>query len=173
MPLITGGLVLASLLLVFMVVRTIRSHVDPAPSAAAAASSPATSTSTATKRGTFREVAAGTISSATLAVAFNPRIQDRPETAPAYDELRRVVNMPRVVGGYCIGERCRCINQQNLDAGLSDAACRAWLKSPPFDPYFQREPPQATRSGLGEASSRHAPPSPPVRQEPVPAAPTS
>lgn len=73
------------------------------------------------------------------AVAFIPRIANRPETAPAFDHLRVVVNMPQVVGGVCTPRKCKCITDQGTDAGLSDADCRAWIDRPPFDPYRARE----------------------------------
>lgn len=64
-----------------------------------------------------------------------PRLSVRPETAPMYDHLRQVVTMPRIVGGYCQGKRCRCYTQQFTDPGIGEEACRDWLRSPPFDPY--------------------------------------
>lgn len=76
---------------------------------------------------------------AELLMQFSPRVPSRPETAPAYDGLRQVKYMPVVVGCYQTKTRCACQNQQGLDAGLDDLQCRAWMASPPFDPY--REPP--------------------------------
>lgn len=67
--------------------------------------------------------------------AFFPRVPTKPETAPAYDALRVVVNLPLVVGGVCMGERCKCFTQQGSDAGLTSSECSEWLKNPPFDPY--------------------------------------
>jgi zona occludens toxin len=69
------------------------------------------------------------------AAAFIPRISNKPESAPAYDHLRKVVAMPQVVGGYCIGEDCKCITNQGSDTGLSSSECRSWISNPPFDPY--------------------------------------
>ena len=68
-------------------------------------------------------------------VDWIPRVSNRPESAPAYDALRKVAVMPRVVGGYCQGGECHCVNQQGTDSGLSSHECGQWLKSPPFDPY--------------------------------------
>lgn len=73
--------------------------------------------------------------------AYIPRISYRPETAPAYDELRRVASMPLVEGALCMKGRCRCYTQQATDAGLSDAECRAWMQNPPFNPYKPPAPP--------------------------------
>jgi zona occludens toxin len=66
---------------------------------------------------------------------FVPRVPGRPETAPAFDTLRVVANMPVVTGCVQTSTRCTCINQQGLDAGLDSLQCKAWLQNPPFDPY--------------------------------------
>jgi zona occludens toxin len=71
-------------------------------------------------------------------VAFNPRVSNKPESAPAYDELRKVVNMPQVVGGMCFKGSCKCVTQQGTDAGLTDRECKAWIQNPPFDNYRQQ-----------------------------------
>lgn len=78
---------------------------------------------------------------------FTPVVPDRPETAPAYDELRKVVRMPRVVGGYCDDKGCRCFNQEGFDPGIGEAACFKWVRSPPFDPYYRKpdEPRESVR----------------------------
>jgi zona occludens toxin len=68
-------------------------------------------------------------------VAFMPRISTNPETAPAYDALRVVVNMPQVVGGVCFKGRCKCVTQQGTDTLLSHDDCHKWMQSPPFDNY--------------------------------------
>ena len=75
---------------------------------------------------------------AAMLVEFSPRVSGRPETAPAYDELRIVKNMPVVVGCIKTMSRCACINQQGTDAGLDDFQCKAWLKNPPFDAYREQ-----------------------------------
>ncbi len=74
--------------------------------------------------------------------AWLPRVSSWPESAPAYDEVRKVLTFPRVIGAVCMGKRCRCYTQQGTDAGLSDGDCRAWLEAPRFDPYRDesREP---------------------------------
>jgi len=75
------------------------------------------------------------VTGAEMALSFMPRLSYDPASAPAYDEIRRVVAMPRIVGGMCMGGRCKCITQQGTDAGISSDECRAWLQSPPFDAY--------------------------------------
>lgn len=70
-----------------------------------------------------------------MLMEFNPRVPGRPETAKAYDELRKVVQMPLVVGCIVTPKKCRCQNQQGLDSGLDDMQCREWVSSPRFDAY--------------------------------------
>lgn len=70
--------------------------------------------------------------------AFDPRVPGRPETAPAYDSLRQVKNMPVVVGCFQTSNRCTCVNQQGLDAGLDDLQCRNWMTRTPFDAYREQ-----------------------------------
>lgn len=72
---------------------------------------------------------------------FIPRQSNRPETAPAYDELRKVVVMPVVVGGLCIRGECACYTQQGTHAGLSSQECSDWMLQRPFDPYTVPLPP--------------------------------
>lgn len=79
-------------------------------------------------------------------VDWIPRVSTRPESAPAYDEIRKVAVMPRVVGALAMGDRVRCFTQQGTDAGLSDAECRAWLSAPRFDPYAPLETQQSSTS---------------------------
>lgn len=85
-----------------------------------------------------RPVSAGAVAAGPVALtpaAFAPRLVGRPESAPLYDELRKVVSMPAVVGCVASRSRCSCVTEQGSDAGLSDAECRAWLRSPPFSPF--------------------------------------
>lgn len=67
--------------------------------------------------------------------AWMPRVSDRPESAPAFDAIRVVVNMPIVSGGACFRGSCKCYTQQGTDAGLSDHLCKRWIENRPFDAY--------------------------------------
>lgn len=69
-------------------------------------------------------------------IDWTPRISHMPESAPAYDKIRTVLVMPVVTGAACINEDCKCFTAQGTDARLSVAECRAWAKSPPFNPYL-------------------------------------
>lgn len=96
-------------------------------------------------------------------IAFVPRISYRPETAPAYDELRKVTVMPRIAAGFVKGRVVRCYTQQGTVAEISEAECRTWLANPPFDPYVevktaqvgptpapdQKNAPEAAQAGPG------------------------
>jgi len=82
--------------------------------------------------------------------AFAPRWAGRPESAPAYDDLVKVKDFPRVVAGFCQGEICRCFTQQGSDARLSVRECREWTEHRPFDPY--RDPPTVAERGAPVAS---------------------
>lgn len=84
-------------------------------------------------------------------VAFIPRISSRPETAPAYDQLRVVVNMPQVSGAVCFKGVCKCLTQQGTDAGLSHHDCADWMKNPNFDNY--RKPPELPPPGRMQAAA--------------------
>lgn len=86
--------------------------------------------------------------------AFKPRLLGRPESAPIYDEVRKVVAAPMVAGCAAVRSRCTCYTDQGSDAGLSDAECRAWLASPPFSPFRHVWPAAAEKR-----VEREAPPS--------------
>jgi len=75
------------------------------------------------------------LDAATMLVEFDPRVKGRPETAPAYDGLRQVKNMPVVAGCIQTASKCTCQTQSGTDAGLDKMQCAAWLKNPPFDAY--------------------------------------
>lgn len=72
---------------------------------------------------------------------FIPRQSSRPETAPAYDDIRKVVVMAMVAGGVCKRGQCTCFTQQGTHAGLSHDECKDWMEKPPFDPYTVPLPP--------------------------------
>jgi len=93
-------------------------------------------------------------------VAWVPRVSNRPESAPAFDQLRKVAVMPVVAGGLCSPKGCKCYTQQATDAGLSDAECRDWVNRRPFDPYTPNGAVGGTASGYtptGQGSPDAAP----------------
>lgn len=150
MPVITAALVAVALVLVFMVYRVIASKREP--QAPASVSAPTSTVAPLVSHGAV----ARPQSARELRAAFRPRIAAEPNSAPAYDELRKVVAMPRIQGGYCQAGACRCYIQGGLRAPIDDKACYEWLKAPPFDPYYAPPAPErdaAARSAAPSASS--------------------
>ena len=68
-------------------------------------------------------------------VDWIPRVPTMPESAPAYDEVRKVQTFPLVVGGLCFKGECKCFTQQGTDSGLSHNECVDFMKSPRFNAY--------------------------------------
>jgi len=71
-------------------------------------------------------------------VAYAPRIEGMPETAPAYDELRRPQDFPRP---SCLRrkKRCECYSQQGtLMRDYPRELCLANVKHGYFDPTRPR-----------------------------------
>jgi zona occludens toxin len=87
--------------------------------------------------------------------AFVPRVSSQPNSAPAYDELRKVVNLPRVAGAICNSKRCQCLTEQGTDTGMSDQECSDWMKSRPYDAYT---PPPAPATVEAKSDTKQAPP---------------
>ena len=75
-------------------------------------------------------------------VDFIPRVSSRPESAPAFDHLRKINVMPVVAGGYCQGDRCVCITQQGTNPGISNDECREFVVSRRFD-YYRNDVPNS------------------------------
>lgn len=71
--------------------------------------------------------------------SFVPRVSYEPRSAPAYDHLRVVVAMPRVIGAYCVGEECQCWAQQAVRI-LTSKDCHDWVNNRRFDPYLPDRP---------------------------------
>lgn len=124
-------LVLLVLVLVFLAYRTFTRAAPVPESKAPGQTTPTIFSSSAVQPG-------GAARPIDDRVDWIPRISSRPETAPAYDQLRQVKVMPRIAAGYVKGKEVRCYTQQGTRAELSDQECRAWLASPPFDPYREQ-----------------------------------
>lgn len=74
------------------------------------------------------------------AVDFLPRAYDKPWTAPAYDQIRRVVSMPTITGAICVNDECKCYHHRRVLDIASDA-CLRWTADNPFSPYEADPPP--------------------------------
>jgi len=72
----------------------------------------------------------------TIFIPQNPRV---PESAPAYDHLRLVVAMPRVAGGICGANGCKCYTAQGNPLPMSSNDCREVIEANTFDPYRVEE----------------------------------
>lgn len=70
---------------------------------------------------------------------FVPVVAGRPETAPAFDDLRKVVVMPVISACVQTASRCYCYTQQGTRIfDMLEASCRQYLeKGQPFNPYAQ------------------------------------
>lgn len=67
---------------------------------------------------------------------FVPVVSYEPRSAPAYDHLREVVSMPRIVGRICPeSEPCYCMTQQRT--AVPDDLCTEWddWRKRRFDPF--------------------------------------
>lgn len=82
---------------------------------------------------------------------FIPRVTTHPESAAAYDDIRKVQQFPVVAGGVCFKGECKCFTQQGTNAGLSHADCLTAINNPRFDAYSAPAPVQ-------QAQSKTAPP---------------
>lgn len=67
--------------------------------------------------------------------SFVPRVSYEPLSAPAYDAIRVIVNMPIIIGGVCFKGECKCYTQQGTDSGISSRECKTIVDRPRFDPY--------------------------------------
>ncbi|WP_208630847.1 zonular occludens toxin domain-containing protein [Ralstonia insidiosa] len=121
--------------LVYRVVHSLKAKTQPSSSfeisaqaAPGAASAPVAQVKTSVPSPSSNDAAE-------ILASFTPVVPGRPETAPAYAQLRQVKVMPRVIGVACMGQRCGAYTQQGTDAGLDQMQSRAWLANRPFDPY--------------------------------------
>jgi len=67
--------------------------------------------------------------------AFWPRVTAYPESAPAYDHLRKVVAMPVVSGCVSSAKKCVCYTDQGTRVDVGESECRSRVDQPRFDPY--------------------------------------
>lgn len=87
--------------------------------------------------------------------SFVPRVSSQPNSAPAYDELRKVVNMPRIAGAICNSKRCKCVTEQGSDTGMSDSECRDWMESRPYDAYTVAPAPTTVEAKADQTKKEH------------------
>jgi len=74
-------------------------------------------------------------------INFAARVAGRPETAPAYDQLRQVKAFPRVAGcALSVSRGCQCYTQQATRYEVPEAVCREIVEGNVFDPYADPAP---------------------------------
>lgn len=78
-----------------------------------------------------------------------PRDPLRPESAPAYDGLRQVAVMPRLVGCMSMGSKAQCYTQQGTRVEVHPDMARSLMERPLFDPY---QPLQQQAGAVGPAA---------------------
>lgn len=88
--------------------------------------------------------------------AFISRVPGRPWTAPAYDEIRKVVSMPVITGAICLGTACKCYHNNLVIPSVSNSECFSWAQEPSFNPYSQ-PPPLATSTPSSQPVSKTFP----------------
>lgn len=72
-----------------------------------------------------------------------PRDPLRPESAPAYDSIRKVAVMPVLVGCMSMGQRARCYTQQGTVVEVHPEMAQSLMERPRFDPYDPPRPREA------------------------------
>lgn len=112
-------------------------HPEPPKTAAFSSSSPSS----------VGLPSAAPVTTDSLIESMAPRLRDFPESAPMYDQLRQVKNMPLVVGCIQTKKGCTCQHQQGNNIEVSDAFCKQYLVNAHFDPYRERSVPQIAPQG--------------------------
>ncbi|MFB0826518.1 hypothetical protein ACEU07_14655 [Chromobacterium violaceum] len=74
------------------------------------------------------------MTAASLFEAENPRLAGRPETAPQYDGVRQVRQMPQAVA--FIANR-HTYTQQGTRIQMTEEQCREEMNAPRFNPYVE------------------------------------
>lgn len=66
---------------------------------------------------------------------FKPTVQGMPESAPIYDNIRKVADFPQIVGCVASEDDCNCYTQQGTPVAMEESQCRHRLEVPQFNPY--------------------------------------
>jgi len=85
--------------------------------------------------------AASSVAAQQILESFTPVVEGRPETAPAYVQLRQVVSMPRVASCLASAHKCYCYSQQGSRLHeITEERCRQNVDNGNvFDPYAQAQ----------------------------------
>lgn len=72
---------------------------------------------------------------------FKPRVPSRPETAPAYDGMLKVVDAPSMRACILKGDECKCYTSQATPYPAPDPVCRDFVAGNIFNPFYKPAPP--------------------------------
>jgi zona occludens toxin len=127
---VLGGALLATSYLGWLAYGAVSSKMSPVASPAALTTSGVSTVLPAARASTQSPKSSGF----NLA-AFVPVVSAFPESAPAYDDLRVVTTMRRLVAGWCAGESCECRDNQGIVLDLPKGVCNEFVQKGRFDPY--------------------------------------
>lgn len=77
---------------------------------------------------------------------YKPRVEDKPETAPIYDAVRKVNAMEYPVACVDSSAGCNCYSEQATLIKVSEKECRNIIKNGRFNPYKERSREERYRS---------------------------
>lgn len=75
------------------------------------------------------------VTASTIIQGEAPRLAGRPETAPMYDGMRAIKQMPMAVAYIANRHTCKAFTQQGTPIAMSEEQCRRELAEPRFNPY--------------------------------------
>lgn len=66
-----------------------------------------------------------------------PRLINKPESAPVYDDLAKAKTFPRLSACVQMGDTCQCYSQQGSKIIVATTQCEKYVKEGWFDPYLE------------------------------------
>ena len=66
---------------------------------------------------------------------YEPRVEDKPETAPIYDSVRQVRGFEQIVACIDSAKSCNCYSQQGTLVKITAKTCKKYIKDGVFNPY--------------------------------------
>lgn len=102
---------------------------------------------------------------------FRPVVPSLPESAHAFDAMRKVVVMPMISACASMGERCRCYSQQGtyLPSVSVDRCMDILAQGSAFNPYVMAAAPVTRSEPVRASSAPAAPAARPAMSVPAPA----
>lgn len=103
------------------------------------------------------------------ALRFSPKYQDEPQSAPAYEGMVKIAQVPRVIGCIASRKKCVCYTQQGNPVPVSPRYCSDAAAGLVFDPYAPPEEGKGFTTGDKPAPNEvpSKPPENPGRQFPT------